>query len=357
MNETYKAGLSVGDVQELTNGLRVAKLASNENPFGPSPSAVKAASGELDTANFYPEHSDKTLCEKLADFHGRGLTADNFFGANGGVEALSLIEETFLNPGYEAIICPPCFGAYAPSVAAKGGKITKVPLVGDTFEVDVEGILSAVTPETRLVYLCNPNNPTGTFFGADVLQEILDGLPEHVTLIYDEVYYQFATEFNLPDAIRYVLDGRNIVIVHSFSKAYGLAGLRVGYGLAHSEIISKIRVNKRSFHINSVSMAAAIASIDDEQHLCVTVKNNSSEREKLTLSLKKLGLDVAPSQANFLMFKCPEGETAEDFSKVMVSMGIMVRPAFFMPHHIRVTVGKPDDNERFLQAVSKKLND
>ena len=356
MTEAYKAGLSVSEIQKLTNGQLVAKLSSNENPFGPSPKAVRAASEELNSVNFYPERTDQKLCEKLAQFHGRKLMADNFFGANSGVEALSLIEDALLSSGSEAVILPPCFGAYTPSVKAKDGKIIEVPLVGNDFKVDVNGMFAAMTEKTKLVYLCNPNNPTGTFFGANILNRILDDLPEHVTLIYDEVYYQFATEFDLPDAIKHVLDGRNIVIVHSFSKAYGLAGLRVGYGIAKPEIVKKIKAKKRSFHINSVSMAAAIAAIDDEQHLKITVENNTVERKKVSNRLKQCGFEVSSSQANFVMFKCPDGYTAEAFTKEMLHMGVMVRPAFFLPNHIRVTIGKPNENESFLKAVSTKFN-
>ncbi|MDA7966333.1 aminotransferase class I/II-fold pyridoxal phosphate-dependent enzyme, partial [Ruegeria sp.] len=202
----YKAGLSARDVAEFTQGRPVTRLSSNENPFGPSPKAVAAAQAALQDANLYPERTDAALCVALAQFHGRSLTPEHFFAANSGVEVLSLIEDAVLCDGTEAIICPPCFGAYVASLKKKGATLRMVDLIGADYAVDVDGILAAVTPQTRLVYLCNPNNPTGTWFGEDVLSAILDGLPDHVTLIYDEVYYQFATEHGLPDAIRHVKD-------------------------------------------------------------------------------------------------------------------------------------------------------
>lgn len=352
---TYQAGLSAREVADLAGDHPIVKLSSNENPFGPSPKAVAAAHAVLDGVNAYPERDDVALRKALAAFHGRGLGEEHVFSANSGVETLALIEETFIHPGERAIICPPNFGAYRSSLANRGAAIDAVPLKGEDFSVDVDGILAAVRPETRLVYLCNPNNPTGTYFGQDVLDAVLDGLPDHVTLIYDEVYYQFATEFPLPDAIQHVLNGRNIIIVHSFSKAYGLAGLRVGYGLGPADKVKAIRSHKRSFHVNSVSMAAALAAIDDAAHLARTVENNTAERARLAKDLQAMGLAVAPSQANFVMFACPDGLSAKDLTSQLVALGIMVRPAFDLPTHIRLTVGTPDENTRFLSALSSLL--
>ncbi|WP_217356197.1 pyridoxal phosphate-dependent aminotransferase [Ruegeria arenilitoris] len=347
----YKAGLSANDVSALAQGRAVTKLSSNENPFGPSPKAVAAAQAALEGANVYPERNDAALCGALADFHGRGLTPSHFFAANSGVEVLSLIEDACLTERERAIICPPCFGAYSASLQKKRAPIDTVALQGAGYQVDVDGILSAVTPETRLVYLCNPNNPTGTWFGEETLSAILDGLPDHVTLVYDEVYFQFATEMGLPDAIRHVLDGRNIVIVHSFSKAYGLAGMRLGYGIAPPEMTARIQRLKRAFHINTAGMAAAIAALTDKEHLKKTVDNNHSERKRLASGLRDLGLETSPSQANFVMFRCPVGHDADSLTNALVQEAVMVRPAFHLPHHIRATVGTPEDNTRLIAAL------
>ncbi|WEZ85336.1 histidinol-phosphate transaminase (plasmid) [Rhizobium sp. 32-5/1] len=215
--------------------------------------------------------------------------------------------------------------------------------------------MSAVTDETRLIYLCNPNNPTGTWFGKDLLTSILEGLPKHVTVIYDEVYYQFATEHGLPDAIRHVLDDRNIVIIHSFSKAYGLAGMRLGYGIAPARIVAKVQKLKRSFHVGTAGMEAARAALEDTDHLSRTVENNHIERRRITEKLSELGLEVTPSQANFVMFRCPDGYDAEMLTAALVKHGVMVRPAFYLPHHIRVTIGTPDDNTHLLTAITTIL--
>lgn len=350
----YKAGLSVAEVQQMSRGKEITKLSSNENPFGPSPMAIAAAAAALPKAHIYPDRTDKVLCEALAAFHGRDLVPDNFFAANSGVEVLSLIEDACIAPGEHAIICPPCFGAYTASLKTKGAEIETVWLQGD-FGVNVEAVLAAVRDDTRLVYLCNPNNPTGTWFGEEVLAAILEGLPDHVTLIYDEVYFQFATEAGLPDAIRHVREGRNIVIVHSFSKAYGLAGMRLGYGIAPAQLAAKIQKVKRAFHVSTMGLAAGVAALEDAAHLQKTVDNNHTERARLLTELPKLGLEVAPSQANFVMFKCPEGRDAAGLSQELLAEGVMLRPAFNLPHHMRVTIGTPDDNTRLLAALATIL--
>ncbi len=350
----HEPGSSADAIRKTSSEKEITTLASNENPFGPSPRAVAAAQAALNTANFYPERSDSKLCNALATFHRRNLTAKHFFAANSGVEVLSLIEETSIKADQGAIICPPCFGAYSPSLEKKSAKIQQVWLSED-FAVNTEALLAAVGPGTRLVYLCNPNNPTGSWFGEDVLKSILDGLPDHVTLIYDEVYFQFATENGLPDAIKYVLEDRNIVIVHSFSKAYGLAGMRIGYGIAPPRIALKIQQAKRPFHINSVSMAAAIAALDDADHLRTTVDNNHAERIRLTQELPVRGLEVTPSQANFIMFKCPEGKDAAHLTQDLAALGVMVRPAFNLKHHIRATIGTHENNTRLLAALDTIL--
>ncbi len=256
----YKAVSSIDEMKVEAEKMTITKLSSNENPFGPSPKAVDAAQLAIASANRYPERTDSKLCDALAAFHGRGLTGEQFFSANSGVEVLSLVEDALIQPGQRAIICPPCFGEYSKSLLSKGCEIDKVPLIEPGFRLDTNSILRKVAKNTALLYLCNPNNPTGTWFGGNVLSGVLDKIPENVTVIYDEVYYQFATEEGLPDAIRHVLDDRNIVIVHSFSKAYGLAGMRIGYGIAPQRIARKVQNRKRNFHLNTAGMEAAMAA-------------------------------------------------------------------------------------------------
>lgn len=330
-----------------------ARLAANENPFGASPVALRAAQAALADAGRYPAQTDADLRAALAAHWGRGITPDHLFSANGGVEVLSLIEDAMIRPGERAVICPPCFGPYGASLGAKGVAVDPVPLKGADYTVDVAGIHAAITDETRLVYLCNPNNPTGTWFGQDVLNAVLDGLPENVTVIYDSVYWHFATHDPVPDACVEIVAGRNVVAVHSFSKGYGLAGMRIGYGMARPDLIDRIARRKRSFHLNGAALAGAKAALTDTGHLARTVANNTAERARLTRALTTLGLRVTPSQGNFVMFACPGPDDARTLCDRLARHQVQVRPAFDLPHHIRATVGLPAENDRLIAALSE----
>lgn len=354
-SDNYQPGLSTRDVAELAGNQSIVKLSSNENPFGPSPLATSAIHQELKNLNSYPSSNDQELRAALAGFHGQDLTEDNFFSANGGIEVLSILEKAFATSDDRAIVCPPCFGIYMTSLTRQNINIDQVPLKGDEFEIDVEGVLASMKPETRLIYLCNPNNPTGTFFGQETLDSIVDALPANTLLIYDEVYYQYATSAGLPDAIKHVRNNKNIAIVHSFSKAYGLAGLRVGYAIAPSRIIKKVAKKNRSFLLPSLALTGALAAIKDQDHINQSVSNNSTELPKLINALRSMGLKTPQSQGNFVMFKCPNGMLATELTESLVKQGVMVRPAFYLPEHIRVTVGKPNENLRFLAALKNCL--
>ena len=330
-------------------------LAANENPLGPSPKALAAIKAALALLNLYPAQDDLSLRRKLAEFHGRDLTVDHFFAANGGVEVLSMIEDAVLGSDQSAILCPPCFGPYRASLTAKGLGFQTVALTRPEFLPDVDAILTAVTDQTRLIYLTNPNNPTGTYFGADLLLRLLDGLPSHVTVIYDEVYYQFATGFDLPDVIKLVHEDRNLFVVHSFSKAYGLAGARVGYAIAPPRLIQTVVPRKRSFHINRLSLAGATAALDDTEFLATAVANNTAQRAILLTGLRDMGLTAWASEANFVMFESPGGRPAKDLCAALAQSGVLVRPAFDLPGHVRASVGQPNETQAFLAALKRAI--
>lgn len=331
------------------------ELASNENPFGASPKAMEAMRAALSGLNRYPPHDDGALRRKLAETFGRGLTPDNFFAANGGVEVLSMIEDALMTGADSAIICPPAFRPYRDSLTAKGFDFTEAPLTRPDFLPDPDAILAAVTERTRLLYLTNPNNPTGTRFGADLLARILDGLPDHVTVIYDEVYWQFADGLGLPDSIGLIRDGRNLIAVHSFSKIYGLAGARVGYAIAPERLIAALRPRRRSYQINTLGLAGALAALDDVAFLAQTVANNTQQRPVMIDGVRALGLTAWDSAANFVMFRCPDGVSGKALSERLAQSGVLVRPAFDLPDHVRVTVGQPQETAAFLQALKEVL--
>jgi len=350
----YSVGKSIAEVQSQANGQPISKLSSNENPFGPSPKAMSAIEQRLVSLNQYPARNDSSVTTALAKHFGRGLNANNFVTANGAVDLINLLE----NASFESqqsnsvLICPPCFGSYAASAKLKGARVIEHWLDRESFELELTGLKEAITDDTRLVYLCNPNNPTGSYFDEESLLKVLDMLPEQVTLVYDEVYYHYATEFALPDAIGCVLKDRNIVILHSFSKAYGLAGMRMGYAIASEKNIAKLNAHKLSFQNDCLSLAAMEAAISDHQFIAKTVENNTQQRAWLYLQLDKLALQHYPSQANFICFKAPGGLSAAQVTDQLLALGVMVRGAFYLPNHIRVSIGLAAENHQFIQAMT-----
>lgn len=349
----YTIGKSIQEVQGQSGATQIHKMSSNENPFGPSPLAIKAIQQSLSQLHFYPQRSDSKITQALAEHFGRGLSAANFTTANGAVDLINLLENATFEKGTtnSVVICPPCFGSYAASAKLKGAKVIEHPLDANTFEIDCAGLASCVTEDTRLVYVCNPNNPTGSYFDEQALLQILDSLPEHVTLVYDEVYYHYATEFEMPDAIAAVLNQRNIVILHSFSKAYGLAGLRIGYAIASAALIEKMTRHKLSFQNDSVSMAAIQAAISDQQHLEKVVSNNTQQRAWLCQQLDALNVEYWPTQANFICFKAPNNMSAAQVVEKLIEQGVMVRGAFYLPNHVRVSIGLAASNQQFISAL------
>ena len=329
------------------------KLSANENPFGPSPKAVQAMKAALPTLGLYPPKTDAHLRADLANLHG--LSAEHFVVGNGGCDVLRLAALAYLGGGASAVITPPTFPVYARTAEQVGASIGEVPLDVETFAVRPDAIHDAIVPDVKVVYLCNPNNPTGTAFGQETFDALLEAIPDDVLIIYDEVYHHFATGVNLPDAKAAVRAGRNLLVVHSFSKAYGLAGLRLGYGIAKPEIVERLESYKNPFHVNRLGLEAGIAALQDSAHVERTVTNNDAGRELFQETLRALGLNVWSSQANFVMFEVPEGMTAQGVTNKLEPHGVSVRPAFGLDRHVRVSVGLPEANERFVGAMQEIL--
>ena len=223
---------------------------------------------------------------------------------HGAVDIIRKIEDAHFKSGQSnsVVICPPCFGPYAAMAQQKGAQVIEHGLHPETFAIDAAGIKGAIRPDTRLVYVCNPNNPTGTYFGKDELIQILDALPDHVTLVYDTVYFHFATEFDLPDALDCVLENRNIVVLHSFSKAYGMAGMRLGYGIASAGMIKKLGRNSLPFQTSSIGFAAMLGGLKDTKFIEKVVKSNTTQRRWLQSRLADLGYPVLAKPGQFCLF-------------------------------------------------------
>jgi histidinol-phosphate aminotransferase len=259
----YVAGASIADMQKAYGLETFIKLASNESPFGPSPKAVAAMQQALADLHRYPPSGDESLREALAHHLGHGLRADNFVTGNSGCDVLNMVSLSLLNPGEGGVICRPTFPVYEMTARRVGAAVTYVDLNPEDFQYDIEAILGAVTPQTRLVYICSPNNPTGVPISAGQLEALLNHLPPQVALVYDEVYYHFADAADKPDPLKYVREGKNIIVLHSFSKAYGLAGLRLGYGIAPAPLAEYLSRNRQPFHLSSLALEGGIAALDD----------------------------------------------------------------------------------------------
>ena len=251
----------------------VYRMANNESVLGPSPAVVAAIAAEASKLGDYPTFGDERVRSALADVWGRGLTPEHFYTSCSGFEALELAARAFFVPGDEVIISNPTFmAAYGKVAKLQHAKLVDVPLLLPNFDLYVDGVLAAITERTKAIVLCNPNNPTGTVTPAETMQRLMDGLPENVLVISDEVYFHFVQDPAYPDSVRYVLENRPIILIHSFSKAYGMAGLRMGYAIAPPHIANYVAGLHRGFHQNRIAQVAAIAAIGDQAHLQANVK-------------------------------------------------------------------------------------
>ena len=333
------------------------KMASNENPYGPSPRAVQAMQAVLTECHFYPDDDAGELRQKLAERHN--VQAPQVVPAAGLTALLDIIARTLLSPGLNAVTSERSFIVYPIATKAAGGRLIQVPMRGDGFDLDA--IAAAIDRNTRIVFLANPNNPTGTYVSADEVDRFLERVPEHVIVVLDEAYYDFAQHFaairgvNYSRSLDYVRQGRNLVVLRTFSKAHGLAGVRVGYGLGPAELISYFVRMRTTFSVSAVAQAAALAALEDEAHTRKAVENNAEQAQRLVREISALGYRVAPTWASFLY--CKLSEDANAVAKRFQAEGVIIRPlgSWGAPSAIRVTVGTPEQNEIFLQAFKKVM--
>lgn len=343
---------------ESESQLKMIKMASNENPLGPSPLAVEAMRAVAAEANFYPEIDASELRLALAARHN--LAPDQVFVADGSTPLLHILAQVFLRPGLNCISSQKSFIIYPIAVGAAGGQYLTIPMRNDGY--DLNAIASAINDKTRMVILANPNNPTGTMFDADATEMFLRRAPDHVLVVLDEAYSDFAQYFAEQRGITwsrsfgYVRSGRvNVVVLRTFSKAYGLAGVRLGYACGHPELLRHLARVRSSFSISVLAQAAGLAAIQDADHVRRTLENNGAGAEWLMSRLAELGLRAIPTNANFIYFETEEH--ADELTQRMQAEGIIVRSLvpWGIPNGIRVTIGTPEDNARFLEALKKAI--
>ena len=323
----------------------IIKLASNENPWGPSPLAVAAAKRALEHGELYPDGGCVALREKLAVKWG--MRPEQFVVGNGSNEILELLGHVFVGPGDEVVMGAPAFVDYRLVTLLFGGKAVEVPLVN--YRHDLKAIAAAITPRTKLVFVCSPNNPTGTANSEEELLAFARALPEHVVAVFDEAYAEFLER--APDFRPLIAEGRKVVCLRTFSKIYGLASVRVGYGYAGAEMCGLLNRVRQPFNVNAIAQAAALGALDDAEFAAMTVRENLAGLAQLEKGFAELGLEIVKSAANFMLVRVGDGLKIFD---QLQRRGLIVRPvkSYGMAEWVRVTVGRREQNEKLLHELA-----
>jgi histidinol-phosphate aminotransferase len=343
----YEPGKPVEEVRRELGLDRVVKLASNEGPFPPLPAALEALQRELLDLNRYPDGGVWALRSTLAE--RAGVAFEEVVTGPGADGIVDFLSQATLEPGDEIVCGWPSFPSYALMAKKLGAMARTVPLRDHAYDLD--GLLAAIGPRTKLVYVCHPNNPTGTANGRDQLVGFLDRLPEHVLCVLDQAYFEYIDDPDYADGIELFREGRRIVVLRTFSKIYGLAGLRVGWGVAPADVVEATSKVRRAFEITSLAQVAALASLDDPEELTRRRALNAEGRARLAEILRAHGLEPAwPALGNFLYADVGDGR---DMFERLLRQGVIVRPlgGFGAPEAIRVSVGTPEENELFAVAL------
>ncbi|HEX9155206.1 MAG TPA: histidinol-phosphate transaminase [Nitrospira sp.] len=343
----YVPGKPIEELQRELGLERVIKLASNENPLGPSPKALAVLNEGAATLHRYPDGGAYRLREALADRWK--VSSDHIILGNGSDEILGLLARTFLAPGDEAVMADHTFVIYKMEVTAAHGKAVTVPL--KQWRHDLHAMADAVTPRTRLLFVCNPNNPTGTMVSAGEVDRLLARVPEHVIVVFDEAYFEYVRSSEFPDSMAYVKQGRNAIVLRTFSKIYGLAGLRIGYGVTTPEITNFLNRVRPPFNANSMAQRAALAAMSDDEHVAKSRAVNEAGMEQVVNGLRALGFSPIPSEANFVYVDV--GQDGRKVFEALLRQGVIVR--HIEGRMVRVTIGRAEENQGFLTALARVI--
>ena len=333
------------------------KLASNESPFGPSPFAVQAMQAILAEANLYPDNDASELRARIAT--RERLALEQVVVTAGSSAMLDIIARTLLSPRLNAVTSERSFIVYPIVTKSTGAQLIEVPMRDDGFDLDA--LAGAINENTRLVFVANPNNPTGTILSSGEVDRFLSRVPENVIVILDEAYYDFARYFSsqrggdYSRSLEYVREGRNVVVLRTFSKAHGLAGLRVGYGMGPSQLMSYFARMRTAFSISTPAQVAAIAALEDDVHTAKAVANNAEQSQRVVAAMVEMGYRPVPTWANFVY--CDLGEDTGEIAKRLQAEGVIIRPLgpWGAPRAIRVTIGTDEQNTIFLNAFRKVM--
>jgi histidinol-phosphate aminotransferase len=347
----YKPGKPIEELERELGITGAIKLASNENPLGPSPKAMEAVREALPGVHRYPDSHAFYLKEKLA--RKLGFPPESIITGNGSDEIIHLIAQTFLMPGEEVIMGDPTFSFYRIVVVAAGATEVLVPL--KNFSYDLPAMAGAISERTKIIFINAPLNPTGTIIRTDAFATFLESIPADVILVMDEAYVEYVTDNLYPDTLQYVARGKKMVVLRTFSKIYGLAGLRIGYGVADPHLIACLNKIRGPFNTNLLAQAAAVAALDDREHVQRSRAVNQEGLRYLHGELDRLGVEFLPTQANFFLVRI--GEKAGRVYESLLHEGVIVRhmPGGILEQYLRITVGLPSENERLIRALKKVL--
>jgi histidinol-phosphate aminotransferase len=349
---TYQPGRPIEEVARELNlpADSIIKVASNENPFGPSPLAIAAMQKALPGLNLYPDGNAFYLKQKLAE--KLGVETSNLILGNGSNEIIEFVAHALLAPGADVVVSQFCFAIYPIVAKMFGANVFTVP--AKDYGHDLPAMLKAITNRTRVVFIANPNNPTGTLAPREEVIQFVNDVPDDVLLVMDEAYIEFLNDaVDLVPLIR--LGARkNLILMRTFSKIYGLAGLRIGYGIANAELVSALEKVRQPFNINLLAQTAALAALDDDEHVRKTRSNNFGGLQFFEKAFRSLKLEFVPSSANFILVRVGDGKK---IFEAMQKLGVITRPmgGYLLPEWIRISVGTPQENDRALDALKKSL--
>ncbi|MGD2089009.1 MAG: histidinol-phosphate transaminase [Candidatus Aminicenantes bacterium] len=353
----YTPGKPIEELQREHNLKRVVKLASNENPLGVPPHVSRAITNEISQLNFYPENDSYYLKHRIADYNGIG--ADNVIVSAGSVELISMIIRTFLLPDQTVLTSEKTFLMYKVWTVITGGKSAFIEApMGDDYSYDLDALHRLVDDKTKIIFIANPNNPTGTMINKQKTMDFIDNVPEDKIIVLDNAYQEYVSSPDeYPDGIEEAINRKNVIVLRTFSKIYSLSGSRVGYGVSNPEILSYLNRVKPTFNVTRLAQVAAMASLENDDFKHQSTALNSKNKERLFFQLKEMGLHVIPSETNFLLF-FPGIDTTE-LNQRLLKEGVIIRPlhAFGIPEAMRITVGIAEDNDFFVEKLKKVLSE
>lgn len=348
---TYQPGKPLEEVKRELGLENVIKMASNENPLGCSDKVLPVLIEEKDTFAYYPESTAPNLREKLAEHFD--LDPRHLIVGNGSDEIVQLVARTYLCPGVESIMAEHTFPRYDMVTQMEGAISVKIPLTNGVHNLDK--MIQAITENTRVVWICNPNNPTGTMVSHNTISSFLDQIPEHVLTVIDEAYAEYVTDSSYPDTLSLLSYNPRLLILRTFSKAYGLAAFRVGYGIGHPDVLGHLHRLRDPFNVNRLAQKAAEMALEDDTFISYCRNQNSMGRKQITTKLDEWGLSHFPTQASFVLFDT--GYPADEVFEFLLHRGIIVRSGAQLgfPTHLRVTIGTKEQNEQFLSVFATFL--